>query len=172
MVCVCVCLTSRSSGVTSSIEDFDCEPPATQLKDEGQTTGCSLKIMRWGCSGFPLTFFCKIKRLQAEHPGGSSWRKQVQHLPFHLTSWRSDEVSRCGQELENLFPEDECHLELSHGGYFNITSQNCCCGKHVGQMEARWSGLDYQPLSLLCCGLFWFPQPKLTRPSQAAVLTK
>lgn len=43
-VCLCVfsfrtdeVKTSRSSGFTSSNEDFKCEPPATPLKDEDST---------------------------------------------------------------------------------------------------------------------------------------
>lgn len=70
-----MCTTSRSSGVTSSVEDFECEPPATQLKDEDsvniqpddrlllidQESAVRLFSLGWngftpGCSGFPLNF--------------------------------------------------------------------------------------------------------------------
>lgn len=88
----------------------------------------------------------------------SSWWKQVfkpPHLPFPLTGRRSDEgEGSCGPELGNCFPS-----RGSHGG------------KRLGYMEAsvltlwpqRWSGLDYQPQSLLC-GDYWLPELEQLTP--------
>lgn len=151
---VCVCTTSRSSGVTSSVEDFECEPPATQPKDEDSVNiqpddrllledqesavwlfSLGLNGFTPGCSGFPLNFGIPKHAAFISKATGSQTITPSISPDVLKVRWSGGWLRSRTRELLSVrwMPL----MELSHGEYFDITSQNCCCGKHRGQMEAR-----------------------------------